>query len=202
LKIEVVPKGGQKDLLTICIDGDPWRDIHIAVYGRQPKFPECSSLDQWKHFFEENEYKRGKQYLLRRLSAQHYHSLLLSKLMIERLIDPKIVAKLIQECLSWGVMDDKMWIESYIRSQRKRHGLPMILAKLKMKGFSRDMLEQIQETFRDPESDKQAISKLLATKYRSKDLTQFPIKQKVIASLMRRGYSYDSIKSAFVEYEH
>lgn len=194
MKIEAVPKGHQKEILTICIDGDPWRDIHTAVYGRQPKFPECASLDQWKLIFEEIEYKKGKFYLLRRLSAQNYHSLQLTKLMTDRLIHPKTVHKLIHECQNWGVLDDQGWIESFIRLQRKRHGLPIILAKLKMKGFTQDILEQIQEEFKDADSDKEAISKLLATKYRSKDLTQFTVKQKVIASLLRRGYSYDSIK--------
>ena len=199
MKIDVHPKEGLSDILTISIDGEPWRNLHIAVHGRSPKLPECPSMEQWKTAFEAYEYKRGKNYLLRRLTAQSYHSLQLEKLMLERLIHPKIVTKLIAEALTWGIMDDQAWIESFVRSQKKRNGLPLILAKLKMKGFTPDLLQKIKKEFTDPETEEREIEHLLKTKYKSKDVSQFAIKQKVIASLMRRGFSYSSIQGALAK---
>jgi regulatory protein len=199
LKIEVQPKVGQKDILTLLVDGEPWKELHIAVYGRNPKLPQCQTMTQWIEAFSVYEYKRGKNYLLRRLNAQAYHSLQLQKLMLDRLLTPAIVSKLIREALTWGLMDDQAWLESFIRTQKKRHGLPVILAKLKMKGFSPDLLQEIKEDFSDSNAEVEMVQNLLNTKYRSKDITQFTIKQKVIASLMRRGYSYSSIQTALMQ---
>lgn len=196
MKVEISPKPGQLDRLVVTLDQEPWRELHVAVHGRHPKLPACTERSAWETLFADYEYKRAKHYLLRRLQAQSYHSVLLRTLLIDRLISPTLVARLLQEANDWGLLDDQAWLDSFMRSQKKRRGLPLILAKLRLKGFNNEQLQKLQEEYADPQADEGAIRHLLKTKYRSKDLSQYAIKQKVIASLMRRGYAYTTIQNA------
>lgn len=142
------------------------------------------------------EYQKVKHYVLKRLSAQNYHSKQLRKLLIERLVDETTIDRVIEECQAKGFLNDEQWLESFIRSHRKRFGWPVIQKKLRSKGLSIDEIQAIQERWSNPEEERQTIQQLIETRYRSKNLSQFHDKRKVIASLMRKGFSYEAIFAA------
>lgn len=191
---EVKPKPGRPGVLTIFVNNEPWRDIHSAIFGRQPRLPVCTEEGEWERIFQAFEYQRVKNYVLWRISSQSYHSQQLSKLLKERLIDAATIEKVIQECLDQGFLNDQSWIESFIRVHRKRLALPAILRKLQAKGITREILQTIQEECQDVAADKTAIDHLLQTRYRSKDLKQIKDRQKVIGALLRKGFSYELIQ--------
>lgn len=195
MKISYTPKEGRRDVLTILVEEDVWRDVHQAIFGRRPKFPkEVASLSEWIEVFNKLEYQAVKQYVLRRLASQHYHSCQLHKLLIERLVQKVTIHAIIQECVNWGYLDDQAWIESFMRTHLKRAGLRCVMAKLQAKGLPLETVREIAKQWQDPEEEKLAIQRLLQTRYRSKDLTQPKERQKVIAALMRKGYTFDAIR--------
>ncbi|WP_068467144.1 regulatory protein RecX [Candidatus Protochlamydia phocaeensis] len=195
MKIECKPKAERKEILTVFLDGEPWRDVHIAIFGRFPAFPTCLSIQEWTAAFELLEYKRVKNYVIRRLAAQSYHSEQLNKLLRERLVQPPTIQKIIQECQEWGYLNDEAWIENFVRAHQKKQGLRVILAKLQAKGLSTENLQHIREQWINPEEETLAIRRLIQTKYRSKDLSQYKEKQKVFAALMRKGYPFELIQA-------
>jgi regulatory protein len=193
----VIPKQGRKELLSILIDGEEWKTIHTAIFGKNPSFPLCSSEMEWKQLFEKIESERVKNYALRRLSAQNYHSAQLTKLLKERLVTNAVIAKTIREFQAKGYLNDQDWIRSFVRSQRKRLGLSAILKKLYAKGVSSEEIQQVKETYQNSEEDYLNIQNLIKTKYRSKNIKLPKERQKIIASLVRKGFNFDQIINVF-----
>lgn len=196
MKIDVMPKEGRKEIRTIFVDGEPWRDIHTSIFGKNFSFPPCATRTEWKVFFEKWEYQRVKNYVIWRLSTQPYHSEQLQKLLRERLVRQQTITKVLEECLSSGYLNDEAWIESFMRNQQKKNGLRSILLKLQAKGLTAETVQEIRSNWNRPEEEKEAILSLLRTRYRSKNLNDFREKQKTIASLMRKGYAFEQIQSA------
>ncbi len=190
------PKEGNKDRWEILVDGEKWREVHRAIFGRKPHFSP-SSEENLQSIFDVFEYKRVKGYVLWRLSIQSYHSEQLAKLLRDRLVQNKTIDRVLQEYREMGFLDDELWLQSFMRTQQKRYSLRLILSKLHAKGLSAETLQQLAKEWKNPEEELQAIQHLLKTKYRSKDLTQYKNRQKVIASLIRKGYSFDQIQASF-----
>lgn len=198
MNITIKPHAEKKDIFTVFIDEEPWRNIHSAVFGRYPKpFKPQASREEWNVTFQALEYRKTKEYVLRRLSAKSYHSSQLKKLLKERLVDPKIVDRLIQECTDWGFLNDKAWLDSFMRVHRKKYSKRAIEAKLRVKGIPVEVLKDLLDEWNDPEEEIKIIQTLIKTKYRSKNLGDFKDKQKVIASLMRKGFGFTQINSVF-----
>lgn len=69
-----------------------------------------------------------------------------------------------------------------------------ILRKLAGKGIaSEDAFEAVQDLL-DPEAQKEQIAHLLSTRYRRHDLSDFASREKVTASLVRKGFDAFIIK--------
>lgn len=191
------PKDGNKDRWEILFNGEKWREVHRTIFGRKPAFPALSAEEELQPVFDAFEYKRVKGYVLWRLSAQSYHSEQLAKLLRDRLVQNKTIDRVLQEYREMGYLDDESWLQSFMRAQQRRYSLRFILSKLHAKGLSSDTLKRLAEDWKNPEEELQAIQHLLKTKYRSKNLTQYKERQKVIAALVRKGYTFDKVQAAF-----
>lgn len=81
----------------------------------------------------------------------------------------------------------------------KKYGIKRAMNDLLLKGFDR---EEIEETIEEMEYDEYStVCEIIEHRY-ADDLPESDIKerQKIVATLMRRGFSYDDIKSAMAEY--
>lgn len=199
MKIETIPVKGKIGVMAISIDGEEWREIHRAIFGRQPVWPRSLSLEEWEKAFELIEYQKARNYVLKRLGVQSYHSEELRKLLLTRLVSTRVTDRLINDFLTKGFLNDEAWLDSFFRIQSRRYGFPILIQKLAAKGLKREVLASLEAKYRNPEQEREEVKKLLLTKYRSKDLTQIKEKQKVVASLLRKGYSYEKIKKAISE---
>ena len=142
----------------------------------------------------------GQESMLCGASLQKsYHSEELAKLLRERGVQEKTILRLLPDCRSWGYLDDERWLESLIGQQRQRYSLRLILSKLRAKGISPETLQCLASEWKDPEEEVKAIVHLLQTRYHRQDLTQYKVKQKVVAALARKGYDFHQIDQAFRE---
>lgn len=196
MQVSFVPKAGRREYWEIHVEGERWRDVHRTIFGAKPLFPSVSAADDLQAIFDAYEYRRVKSYVLWRLSKQSYHSEHLSKQLRERLVQEKTIQVVLKGLQDAGYLDDDIWLKSFLRSQQKRYGLPMILSKLRIKGLSSETLQQIDVDWGEPEEELQAIRHLLQTRYHKKDLADYKTRQKVIAALMRKGFSYEKVKDA------
>jgi regulatory protein len=194
ISIEVVSKPDQRDIRIIVVNGEPWKKIHVAIFGRLPSFSSTQTIEEWEAAFDQLEYKKAKNYVLRRLAAKSYHSHQLFKLLKERLVQSATSQRLIHECIEWGYLNDSAWLDSFIQSHLKRSSQRAISAKLYAKGIPIEEVQNKLLEYNNPDVEKEGIKKLLATRYRSKDLTNYRERQAVIAGLIRKGYSFERIQ--------
>lgn len=197
LNIQVISSQNQSEILSIFINGEEYQKIHSSIFGKKPRFLACSSEEEWQKAFEKMEYARTKNYVLRRLSARYYHSAQLIKLLKERLVSLSTITKIIDECQHWGYLNDVDWIHAFVKSHRKKLGLSVIWRKLQQKGIPREEIDRLREDYRDSEAECESIRHLLKTKYRNKDLQSYKERNKVIASLLRKGFNFETIDRAF-----
>lgn len=175
---------------TIFIDAQFWRVVHKTIFGRHPRL---SSVE----LFDDYEKQRVKNYLIWRLSRQSYHSEQLGAFLRRYLVQEKTIRLLIDEFQENGIFNDESWLNQYMTNQLKRYQLRFVLNKLRLKGFSNETLESLRKVWNNQESDIQAILHQLQTRFRNKDFTDFKTKQKIIASLIRKGYHFEQVKEAF-----
>ena len=200
MKIEIVPKEGREGVTTLFVDGEAWREVHTSWAGRHPVFPACTTFEEWEAAFDQFEYKRVKGYVIWRLSAQPYHSQILHKLLRERHARSCTIEKVLSEFKALGYINDEAWIASYIESRQKRFGFQAILAQLRAKGLSAEALQAVEMPEKKEDLEKEGILRLLQTRYRSKDLSEYKTKQKVCASLMRKGFAFENIKACLQDF--
>lgn len=207
MKITCTPNLDRQSILTIFCDGVPWRDLHTAVFGRKPALPkECRSIEEFDEHFTVIEYQHVKNYALRRLSMQAMLSSALSRSLKERLIPEKVIQKVILELIALGFLNDEEWTASFVRSQSNRKVGPRAIAqKLASKGVRGEKLEQALEGSWDVNEQKKLITGLLKSRYAKRNLSDYKEKQKVVASLIRKGFDLSAImnclqKSGSCEY--
>ncbi len=197
MEIKWIPKEGRRGILTLLIDEDPIRDIHTSIFGRNPEFPKYSTLAEVETYLQTLEYKGAKNYALKRLSIKSQPSTEMEKALKERLVSEEIRNKIIDEFTQLGYLNDEEWIERFIRLQTiKRQGPKAIFQKLKAKGLSDDSITALLEQHATPELQQAQLLYLLKSKYKSRDLTDYKQKQKVIASLLRKGFDFEQILKA------
>jgi len=197
MKIECLPSTTRKGEMVIFYEGEPWRTVHRSIFGYRPSLPrETTSLEELSQQFSLLEYRGAKHYLLKRLSAQSLPSASAAESLQRRMVSKETIERLLKELCGLGYLNDHEWTASYIRQQTARKiGPRKIACKLANKGISQETAKEALQLSSNEEQQRQLIAKLLETRYRSCDLTDFRAKQKVIASLVRRGFDLHVIIS-------
>ncbi|MBA3957945.1 MAG: regulatory protein RecX [Parachlamydiaceae bacterium] len=196
MKIAYSPKIDRRGILTISVDGEPWGEIHTMIFGKRPSFPTCNSLEEFEQAFRAVEYRAALNYALRRLSVRSLSSNEMRKSLVERLVSPDTISKVIQECMQNGYLNDEVWLDAFVRGLlSKKLGPRAMMYKLRLKGVSQSDAERILESSDNPEACQERIAKLVATRYRTRDLTDYHEREKVIAALMRKGFNLDDVQA-------
>jgi len=190
--ISVVAKEGAYNVKTIMVDDYPWKDIHSAIFGRQDL--DLASTEQ----FEILENKKVKAFVYKKLAQKSYSSFELKKLLKEYLVSSRLIDAILDECINLGYINDKDWIDSFIRSAKnKKCGPEWILQKLMSKGIDRETAKNALSRNDSAENRIGRIKSLIDSRYKARDLTDYSEKQKIVCSLIRKGFSFEDIKSAF-----
>jgi len=195
LDIQVVPNDRPKTL-SLIIDGEVVRLLHLSIFGKFTRFPPCESIEKWNEFFESIEYQYVKKYLLRLLSHQNYHSNRLRELLSEKFVTQKNIDRVLSEFQERGFTNDQAWIDAFIRPRIKREPIKTILMKLRMRGIADDEIREAGERWKEECNEAESVSRLLKKRFAHKNLDDYKIRQGVIAALIRKGYSYHTIKTA------
>ncbi len=146
---------------------------------------------------DDEDYRQAKVYALKRLSSKSYLTKELRESMLRKEFLPEHVERILNECRELGYLNDDEWLDAFVRGQiSKKRGPKAIAAKLFQKGISRDKIQTIVTSLNEDHSQADGIRLLLKTKYKNKNLSDYQEKQKVIASLARRGYDFDEILAA------
>lgn len=174
----------------MLVDGDKWRDLHISVFGKKPRFENpIEPLDKW---FYPIEFQKAKLYAYRKLAQQSLCSYTLEKMLKERRVSGHVIREVAAHLQEMGYLNDEEWIEGFVEGLKKKFGARAIVQKCLAKGIP----EEAARPFLQDLGEKEAIEKLLQTKYCRRDLSNRKEREKVIASLMRKGFSFEAIRQS------
>lgn len=155
--------------------------------------------NEWLNLVERINFKKAVNKCYDLLSRRD-HSVKELKTKLLRTVDEKSADKAINKMLDYGYLDDEKYAVKLVDylSNTKNMSRNHIKQEMFKRGVPSDI---INNTLADIEIDNVAsIIELLNSKYRNK-LNADNGKDKVIASLMRKGFSYSDIMSAFEELE-
>jgi SOS response regulatory protein OraA/RecX len=123
---------------------------------------------------------------------------------MRRVADKELAGSLadrkVSSLLEEGRLDDVAFVRWYIAEKNyfKPRGRIRIKSDLAQKGIPADLIERILEENDIPETS--LIEQLLDTKYKTLDLDDEEVREKLVVRLQRQGFRYDDIKTAIEDY--
>lgn len=137
---------------------------------------------------DENPTLAAKRYALRCLTLRgHFSSELIEK-MKEKKYPLDHIESVIEEMTALGYINDRQHLEAAVKSYlARRIGLRTIAYKLSQKGVPRDLIEEELAKYND-DAEKEAIESLITTRYKTRNLADKKDRDKVVASLARKGF--------------
>lgn len=190
LSVAIIPKERQKGMLTILVDHEPWKEVHTSIFGKNPVLSSCQDANQLNAQFKQLETAGAKRYAIRLLSLRSYPSTQLFQALRRRFVTEESAQDAVAWCLSQGFLSDDEWIQSFVRVQQARRvGPKRIVQKLCQKGISFERAESAVQSC----TQKESIAHLLKTRHVKANFNDHKDKQKVIASLLRKGFEFDAI---------
>lgn len=154
--------------------------------------PEVSSEEEFCRWFREISYKVGKNYALRLLSRQSYHSKKIGRKLAMQGIPHETATQILEELKKAGYLQDQDYVERWIEAHiKKGWGRGAILAKLRMQGLHVQEADKLIEKLLPFDQQKKMVAKEIERLCKR----GYP-KEKIIRSLQRKGFSFDLILGA------
>ena len=150
--------------------------------------------------------KRAKLRAMNLLQKKDYTEKQLRDKLQEGLYSQELIDEAINYVKSYRYLDDERYARDYITYHMEMRSRNRILQDLTGKGISKDVIISIMdELYSESEEatgdiEAEQINKLLIKKHFDKDM-DYKDKQKIMAFLIRRGYTMDSIRRAMDEFE-
>lgn len=158
------------------------------------------SDEEWKALTDKINYKKAVDKCYDLLSRRD-HSIKELKTKLIRTVDEENAEKAIEKMIGYGYLDDEKYAQNLITylSETKNMSSNHIKQELYKRGIPSDIASYAMA---DIEIDNvSSITELLMNKYATK-LNAENGEKKVIAALMRKGFSYSDIRSAFERIEN
>lgn len=181
------------DEYQITTDIDFWAE-HYFKDGTE------ITQEEWESLTDSIYFKKAVDKCYDLLSRRD-HSVKELKTKLLRTVDEKNADKAIEKMLELGYLDDEKYARNLVkylvqtRNMSKNH----IKQEMFKRGIPNEIIILVME---DYEFDNvSCVVDLILTKYRNK-LNSEDGNKKVIASLMRKGFSYSDIKNAFYRIEN
>ena len=155
--------------------------------------------DEWQALVDKINYKKAVNKCYDLLS-RHDHSVKELKTKLLRTVDENNAQRAIERMIELGYLDDEKYAQTLLDflMNNKNMSSQHIKQEMYKRGLSADIVANVME---DTEFDNVSnIKELIITKYRNR-LAAENGKEKVIAALMRKGFSYSDIRTAFYELE-
>ena len=181
------------DEYQITTDIDFWAE-HYFKDGTE------ITQEEWESLTDSIYYKKAVDKCYDLLSRRD-HSVKELKTKLLRTVDEKNADKAIEKMLELGYLDDEKYARNLVKylAQTRNMSKNHIKQEMFKRGIPNEIIILVMD---DYEFDNvSCVVDLILTKYRNK-LNNEDGNKKVIASLMRKGFSYSDIKNAFYRIEN
>lgn len=181
------------DEYQITTDIDFWAE-HYFKDGTE------ITQEEWESLTDSIYFKKAVDKCYDLLSRRD-HSVKELKTKLLRTVDEKNADKAIEKMLEYGYLDDEKYARNLVKylAQTRNMSKNHIKQEMFKRGIPNEIIILVMD---DYEFDNvSCVVDLILTKYRNK-LNNEDGNKKVIASLMRKGFSYSDIKNAFYRIEN
>ena len=108
--------------------------------------------------------------------------------------DEKTVSKAVEKLKEYGFVDDEKFAKNYFESMSSGKGKRAIATKLRQKGISKEIVENLIENV--DEEEQLETAKKLAEKFVKNRAQSANLRQKCLAHLVYKGYDYSVAQKA------
>jgi regulatory protein len=189
----------EKSKVKIYID----EEYAFLLYQKDIKYYKLEensaiSLEVYEKIIEDTVLRRAKQKALAILKFMDRTEQELSRKLAEAGYTKEIIARTLSYVYEYGYLNDERYAAAYVRSKKNTKSKLIIKTVLIQKGIRKEIIDQVFETEygEDAQEDAElmAIKKAISKKTKSpEDLTPEE-KQKLLASLYRKGFEISKIK--------
>ena len=199
MSLDLKFKESDPTTLLLIWEKEVWREVKKSVFFTALKrLPSHLTKGDFLSHFAQVEERLVKSYAYRCLSKRPLLSRQLATKLKEAGFSEPVVAKTVEQCQARGWIDDAAEIQRQIaKEQRKGRGKTAIFFKLKGKeGMD---LALVQKCLNEMGGEEEALQIALKKQIGKGALAHPYEKQKVIAKLVRRGFSLDAVFKALSE---
>ena len=157
------------------------------------------TLELYDKIIEETVFRRAKQKALAILKHMDRTEMEMYSKLNEAYYTDLIIKRTIENLKEYHYIDDRRYASNFIRLRKETLSKFFIKSKLIQKGINKDILEEIiiieynlSEYDNDPEI--LAINKAILKRHKDISNIDWEEKQKLIASLYRKGFDLDKIR--------
>lgn len=186
-------KATLSDGRTVYIDGETAMRYRLQAENEYDD-------ERFEEILRDSEYNHAKNRAFNILEYRaHTEKELFDKL--RQKTDEDTAAAVVDRMRDIGLVDDSrlLWDKLENILTVKKYGTKRAISELTAKGFEREDIEQAIEDMQYDEYS--ALCEIIEHNYADRlDGCDIKERQRIIAALMRRGFSYDDIRSAIGEY--
>ncbi len=115
--------------------------------------------------------------------------------------EPEVVEQAIAYVYSYGYLDDERYVRNYIEYRKEQKSRRQLEQELRFrKGVSPELIQKVYENL-EPSDEKALICRQLEKKHYHPLESDEKKEQKIIASLLRKGFRMGDILSVIKEYK-
>lgn len=192
-------KKGKKSNIYLYVDGKYYLSLKDEILVKSGlKVGSCVDEEILYNLKKESGIYRAKEKAFNLLSYRNRSKKELKE-RLEREVDEKSADIAIKKVENLGLINDRSFAREYAIELlfNKRVSVPLVKYKLQFKGISDEIIEEILESL--PVDEEKQVLYLLRNKFSYKMKDEEGIKR-VISSIKRLGYNWDTIKRALSFY--
>lgn len=190
----------RRSLYLLVLDGQEGPTVDVRTFDESP-YRACGGIteEQLAALLEASEYNRARDRALYLLGLRDYACKELEKKLLTE-ARPEVAARVVERLTEVGLLDDERYAARLAQSlsRSKQYPKRRVAQELQRRGVDRETAAYATEEI-DCEDHKLALA-LIEKKYYNK-MTDRESRQKVMAALARRGFSYEAIRRAMTVYD-
>ncbi len=190
----------RRSLYLLVLDGQEGPTVDVRTFDESVhRVGGDIAEDQLAVLLETSEYNRARDRALYLLGLRDYACKELEKKLLAE-ARPEIAARVVARLAEVGLLDDERYAQRLAQSlsRSKQYPKRRVAQELQRRGVDRETAGYAAEEI-DCEDYKLALE-LIEKKYYNK-MTDRESRQKVMAALARRGFSYEAIRHAMAAYD-
>ena len=141
----------------------------------------------------DTELKKAKEYALRSLTCKDQTENQIRRKLQQKNYSPEVMDQVLDFLKTYNYIDDKRFLEQYVACHCKRLNRKQLLERLSDKGLKGVNIDEYLELYQYDEAE--LLKKAVGKYAKGKDLSDFKVRQKVVAHFMQKGYSGSVVRS-------